>query len=141
MLNFIARKLRRYYANPYEATADAGAVAVLGWRHLRRIIVLVVGLGVVLFGILAAALPLVPGFLIVPIGLAILATEFVWARWLLKRAKRAARGLANSITGRPAVPDDETNSDQRPASGDRREQVPDSGASEPSQSSGRPSGR
>ena len=104
-MNFLTRKLRRYYAKPSEVSADMGDLAVFGWRHLRRSIILVIGVGVVLFGILAAALPFVPGFLIVPLGLAILATEFVWARWLLKRAKRAARDFGNSITGRTSPPD------------------------------------
>jgi tellurite resistance protein TerC len=28
-----------------------------------------------------------PAFIVIPLGLAILATEFAWARWLLAKAK------------------------------------------------------
>lgn len=97
----VIEKLRRYLRRPSEASADVGGLAVLGWKHARRLVILVVGGSVVLFGIVAAFLPVIPGVLIVPLGLAILATEFVWARRLLKRAKLAARGLGDSIRGRP----------------------------------------
>lgn len=55
-------------------------------RQIRRIIVAVVGFTVLLFGIALLVLP-GPAFVVIPIGLAILATEFVWARRLLKKVK------------------------------------------------------
>jgi tellurite resistance protein TerC len=40
---------------------------------------------VLLIGIAAIVLPLLPAFVVIPAGLAILATEFAWAkRWLNK---------------------------------------------------------
>ena len=53
---------------------------------VRRIIASVVGGTVLLFGIILIVLP-GPAILVIPLGLAILATEFVWARHLLNKAK------------------------------------------------------
>jgi tellurite resistance protein TerC len=52
----------------------------------RRIVVAVMGTTVLLVGIAMIVLP-GPAFLVIPAGLAILATEFVWARRLLQRVK------------------------------------------------------
>jgi len=62
----------------------------VGWTHslawIRRVIVAVVGSTVLLVGIALLVLP-GPAFIVIPLGLGILATEFVWARALLKRAR------------------------------------------------------
>jgi len=51
-------------------------------RHAWRIIILCVGMTVLLIGIALIVLP-GPAFVVIPVGLAILATEFAWARqWL-----------------------------------------------------------
>jgi uncharacterized protein (TIGR02611 family) len=55
-------------------------------RQVKRLIVGVVGLTVVFIGIVMIVLP-GPAILVIPIGLGILATEFVWARRLLKTVK------------------------------------------------------
>ncbi len=55
-------------------------------RWLRRAIVAVVGFTVLLVGIAMIVLP-GPAFIVIPLGLAILATEFVWAARLLQRAR------------------------------------------------------
>src|ERR1700729_3272895 len=59
----------------------------LGLTHLPRVrkaIVAIIGGTVLVFGIILIFLP-APSFLVIPAGLAILATEFVWARrWLLR---------------------------------------------------------
>lgn len=55
-------------------------------KWLRRAIVAVVGFTVLLIGIAMIVLP-GPAFIVIPLGLAILATEFVWAAKLLKRAR------------------------------------------------------
>ena len=53
-------------------------------KVVRRIIVSVVGATVLLIGIALLVLP-GPAFIVIPIGLAILATEYAWARhWLEK---------------------------------------------------------
>ena len=51
-----------------------------------------------LVGIAMIVLP-GPGFIVIPLGLAILATEFVWAGWLLSRIKGKARQVASAVTG------------------------------------------
>jgi uncharacterized protein (TIGR02611 family) len=56
----------------------------LSW--VRRIVVAIVGFTVLLFGIALIVLP-GPAFIVIPLGLAILATEFVWARSLLQKAR------------------------------------------------------
>lgn len=55
-------------------------------KQVKRLIVAVVGFTVLLIGIAMIILP-GPAFIIIPIGLAILATEFIWARKLLKKVK------------------------------------------------------
>lgn len=55
-------------------------------RQIKRVIVGVVGTTVVLIGLALLVLP-GPAFIIIPAGIAILATEFVWARRLLERVK------------------------------------------------------
>ena len=61
-----------------------------GWipnlKFLKRIVVAIVGCTVLLVGIATIILP-GPAFIIIPLGLAILATEFVWAERLLTKAK------------------------------------------------------
>jgi tellurite resistance protein TerC len=52
----------------------------------RRVVVFVVGFTVLMIGVAMIVLP-GPAFVVIPIGLAILATEFVWARRWLKTAK------------------------------------------------------
>jgi len=52
--------------------------------RVRKLIVAVIGITVVLFGLALIVLP-GPAVLVVPLGLAILATEFAWARRLIRR--------------------------------------------------------
>ncbi|HLC41450.1 MAG TPA: PGPGW domain-containing protein [Methylomirabilota bacterium] len=66
----------------------------------RRLIVLVVGGSILLMGVALLVLP-GPAFLVIPVGLAILATEFVWARRLLNRVKSEAGRLVEKIRGEP----------------------------------------
>ena len=55
-------------------------------RRIKRVFVAIIGFTVLLAGIAMMVLP-GPAILVIPLGLAILATEFVWARSLLKRLK------------------------------------------------------
>jgi tellurite resistance protein TerC len=55
-------------------------------RQIKRIIVSVVGGTVLIIGIALLVLP-GPAFLVIPLGLGILATEFVWAQRLLRNIK------------------------------------------------------
>jgi hypothetical protein len=57
---------------------------------MRRVIVAVIGGTIVLIGVILIVLP-GPAFVVIPLGLVVLATEFAWARWLLRRAQRLWR--------------------------------------------------
>jgi tellurite resistance protein TerC len=63
-------------------------------KVVRRIIVSVVGATVVLIGIALLVLP-GPAFVVIPFGLAILATEYAWARRWLKKARRIASDVVS----------------------------------------------
>lgn len=71
-------------------------------RQARRLVVAVVGGTILLGGVAMLVLP-GPASLVIPLGLAVLATEFVWARWLLSRVKEQARRVASVVrqAGRP----------------------------------------
>jgi uncharacterized protein (TIGR02611 family) len=60
-------------------------------RMVRKLVVLVLGGTVVLLGVALIVLP-GPAFLVIPAGLAILATEFVWARRLLRKVRERVFG-------------------------------------------------
>ncbi len=62
------------------------ALSIEVWRQARRVVVFLVGMTVVLGGVALLVLP-GPGTLVVPIGLAILAIEFAWARRWLRRLR------------------------------------------------------
>ena len=53
-----------------------------------------VGVTVLLIGIALVVLP-GPAFIVIPIGLAILATEYAWARHWLKRARQMASNVVS----------------------------------------------
>jgi uncharacterized protein (TIGR02611 family) len=65
-------------------------------RPLRRLLILVVGTTVVVFGVLLLVLP-GPGIPVIVVGLAILATEFAWAEALLAAARRRAARVVKLI--------------------------------------------
>ena len=66
------------------------------YKGAQRIFVLVIGMTILLIGIAMIALP-GPAFMVIPLGLAILATEFIWARVLLKKVKDKTTSVLNSI--------------------------------------------
>jgi uncharacterized protein (TIGR02611 family) len=59
-------------------------------KQARRLIVAVVGFTILLIGVVMIVTP-GPSILVIPLGLGILATEFVWARNLLDRFKAMMR--------------------------------------------------
>jgi tellurite resistance protein TerC len=70
--------------------------AVRALRLVRRVVILVVGGTLLLIGLAMVLLP-GPATLVIPIGLSILAVEFVWARRLLRRlTKQVNRWLPKS---------------------------------------------
>ncbi len=71
---------------------------------VRRLLVFLVGASVVLAGIVMIVTP-GPAFIVIPAGLALLATEFVWARRLLARLKRSIDdGIDRARGGRSRTP-------------------------------------
>ena len=84
---------RRWHEHP--AFVPIKAVAHFIQRSGKRIAVTIAGFAVLLAGIALLVLP-GPGWLLIFIGLTILATEYVWAERLLKAAKRKA-GQAKDV--------------------------------------------
>ena len=64
-------------------------------KVVRRVIVSVIGATVLLIGVALLVLP-GPAFIVIPIGLAILATEYAWARRWLKKVRRMASNVVRS---------------------------------------------
>jgi tellurite resistance protein TerC len=62
---------------------------------VRKLIVAVIGITILLIGVAMVVLP-GPAFIVIPVGLGILATEFAWAR----RAVRRARVMIAKARGR-----------------------------------------
>lgn len=69
------------------------------YQTAKRVVVAVVGVTVLLLSIVGYILPIIPGIPLTFLGLAILATEFIWARRLLKKVKASAQDLMNKVTG------------------------------------------
>jgi len=55
--------------------------------QVKRIIITLVGFTVLIIGIVLIVFP-GPAFIVIPIGLAILATEYIWAKKLFEGIKR-----------------------------------------------------
>lgn len=60
------------------------------YKIVRKAVIAVIGVSVLLIGAAMIFLP-GPAIIVIPAGLAILATEFGWARILLSRLKEKAR--------------------------------------------------
>ena len=63
-------------------------------QQAKRAIKIVAGFTVLLAGLAMTVLP-GPAIVVIPAGLAILATEFLWARRLLERIKQGASSAFN----------------------------------------------
>ena len=67
---------------------------IRSYKQAKRIVVAIIGGTVLLMGLALVVLP-GPAFIVIPAGLAILGTEFEWARRWLKKIKALIQ------TGRP----------------------------------------
>ena len=78
-------------------------------RSSKRLAVLLVGSALVVAGVAMLVLP-GPGIVVIIAGLAVLATEFVWAEHLLDQAqnhaKRAGQAAKRSLRGRSSTTED-----------------------------------
>ena len=61
-------------------------VGLSGLPRLRKLIVAVIGVTILLIGVAMVVLP-GPAFIVIPVGLGLLATEFAWARRTVRRAR------------------------------------------------------
>ncbi len=77
---------RRLLRQEESQTHPVMALSLAVWRQARRVAILLVGVTVILFGVLLIFLP-GPASIVIPLGLAILAIEFTWARRWLRRLK------------------------------------------------------
>lgn len=79
--------------------AEPRTAAEWAWHHARRTVVLVVGGTILVLGVAMIIAP-GPATVFIPLGLAVLASEFLWARRLLagarRRVLRARRGASQS---------------------------------------------
>ena|SRR5689334_4085170 len=90
-------------------------------KQAKRIIVAVVGFTLLLLGFVLFFTP-GPGFAVILLGLTVLGAEFLWARRLLKRLKKAGADVGNSIlktlhvtpSSQPAPPPSGSSAGRRP---------------------------
>jgi len=106
MFHFCTPECRDLYTRPHatEEQEKTGAnffghILLTPLRQARRLVVLVVGFTVLLIGAAMLVLP-GPAVVVIPIGLAILATEYVWAGRLLHRMKQAAGRIGSGFSGK-----------------------------------------
>lgn len=71
-------------------------VTIKTLKQAKRVVLIVIGFTVMLFGVIMLVTP-GPGVATIVAGVAILATEFVWAKKLLKRFGDEANHLKNSF--------------------------------------------
>ena len=80
------------------------------FQSARKVIIFVVGISVVLVGVAMIVLP-GPAIVVIPAGLAILATEFVWAKRLLGKLKNQAQSVMDTVRSK-VTGTDATNPDK-----------------------------
>ena len=83
----------------------ASASLEIAVRQARRLAVLVIGSTVLLLGVVMLVTP-GPAVVVIPIGLGILAIEFVWARRLLRRVKYRVRKALPHTPGKKGRDDE-----------------------------------
>jgi len=65
------------------------------YKQIRRLAIFLIGISIVLIGCILFFTP-GPAVVVIPIGLAVLATEFIWAKKLLKKFKETTFNLSKS---------------------------------------------
>jgi hypothetical protein len=88
---FASKRERARRAAPVDDITEA---ALIAYRNGRRIVVLVIGLTIVALSIPIGLLPGPGGIAVFLGGIALLATEFIWARRLLKELKQRTQAIA-----------------------------------------------
>lgn len=72
---------------------------MIGLKQIKKIIVAVIGSTILLIGLILLVTP-GPAFIVIPLGLGILATEFVWARKILDKMKDTIKAGKEKIKSR-----------------------------------------
>ncbi len=65
------------------------------YKQIRKLAIFLIGISIVLIGCILFFTP-GPAIIVIPVGLAILATEFIWAKKLLKKFKEATESISNT---------------------------------------------
>ncbi len=65
------------------------------YKQIRKLSIFLIGMTVVLIGCILFFTP-GPAVVVIPVGLAILATEFIWAKRLLKKFKEKTLSFSKS---------------------------------------------
>ncbi|MEL0102842.1 MAG: PGPGW domain-containing protein [Gammaproteobacteria bacterium] len=65
------------------------------YKQVRKLAIFLIGMTVVLIGCILFFTP-GPAVVVIPVGLAILATEFIWAKRLLKKFKEKTLSFSKS---------------------------------------------
>ncbi len=73
-------------------------------KQVKKIIIGIVGFSVLLVGVAMLVLP-GPAFIVIPAGLAILATEFVWAKRILEKVKQKIKDTIPKSKQKDSNPD------------------------------------
>ena len=75
-------------------------------KNARRLVIAVIGGTVLILSLVGYILPIIPGIPLTFLGLAILATEFVWAKRLLRKVKAQANALLDKVRSKPETKDE-----------------------------------
>jgi uncharacterized protein (TIGR02611 family) len=84
--------------------------AQITYRHARWLVVSIIGFTVLLLGIVMIVTP-GPAFIVIPLGLGILAVEFAWARKLLRRMKEKIQDYTSGSDRAESAPEETDRSD------------------------------
>ncbi|MCC7146304.1 MAG: PGPGW domain-containing protein [Phycisphaeraceae bacterium] len=93
MSNFSPRS-KFWWVSPRQV-AELGVIA---YKQARRWAIIAIGFTILLIGTVMLLLP-GPGLLVMLVGLAILATEFVWAARLLRQLKKMGNSAKQAVMG------------------------------------------
>jgi tellurite resistance protein TerC len=69
---------------------------ITAFKQAWKVVILVVGSTIVLLGIVMIVAP-GPALVVIPLGLVVLATEFVWARRLLRRFEKEIKAAKEKL--------------------------------------------
>ena len=65
------------------------------YKQIRKLVIFLIGTSIVLTGCVLFFTP-GPAIIVIPVGLAVLATEFIWAKKLLKKFKETTSSITKS---------------------------------------------